>query len=400
MNMSRKITDDIIYLGVSDYRLNLFENLFPLENGVSYNSYLLLDEKTVLFDTVDYAVGRKFLDKLSHALAGRTLDYLVINHMEPDHCALIGDIIALYPDLILVGNAKTFTFLHQFFDTKQPLNEQVVSEGDILETGSHRLTFAFAPMVHWPEVMVTYDMTDRVLFSADAFGTFGALSGTLFADEIGMDERWMNEYRRYYTNIVGKYGAPVQALLRKAADLPIQYICPLHGPVWRTDFDLLMDKYQHWSTYEAEEQGVLIVYASMYGHTEAVVNDIADTLSNHGVRAVKMLNASTTDVSELIAQTFRYSHLVLASPTYNGNIYPKMKSYIEDMQALGVKNKKVLLIENGTWAPVAARFMRAMLDEMKDMQVMDEVITIRSSKVQSESEEVLKKLISVKGEII
>lgn len=389
----RNITEDIVYLGASDRRLNLFENIFPIQHGVSYNSYLLKDEKTVLFDTVDYAVGKVFLESLSAALGGRTLDYLVINHMEPDHCALIDEITKRYPDVELIGNVKTFVFLHQFFDFDQSLNEKVVAEGDSFSTGSHTLTFVMAPMVHWPEAMVTYDSKDKVLFSADAFGTFGALSGNLFADEIGLDAQWINEYRRYYTNIVGKYGVQVQALLNKAKTLDIAYICPLHGPVFRKDFAKIIDLYDLWSKYEAEVEGVLICYASMYGHTEKVVNDIAGDLAANGVQRITMLNVSTTDVSELIAQAFKYSHLILASPTYNGNIYPKMKDFIEDMKALNMQKKKVLLVENGTWAPASARCMREILSQMKAMDIMEETITIRSSRPQTQWEDILTKFI-------
>lgn len=278
----RNVTRDIVWIGASERRLALFENIFPIPRGVSYNSYVLLDEKTVLFDTVDASVAGQFFENLEYVLGERALDYLVVNHMEPDHCAMIGDIVRRYPEVQIVGNAKTFGMMQQFFGTAFAERAVTVKEGETLNTGKHTLHFMMAPMVHWPEVMVSYDEADKVLFSADGFGTFGALNGNIFADELEFDREWLADARRYYTNIVGKYGASVQALLKKAAGLEIAVICPLHGPVWREDLDYILEKYQKWSTYEAEEQAVAILYASMYGNTASAADALAGALAERG----------------------------------------------------------------------------------------------------------------------
>ncbi len=302
MHSTRKIKEDLIYVGGSDRRLSRFENLFPIPRGVSYNSYVLLDEKTVLFDTVDDSIGRQFLENVTHALGGRELDYLIVQHMEPDHCALIDEMLRRYPDAKIVCSAKALGMLRQFYGLDATDRALVVAEGDKLSTGRHTLHFIMAPMVHWPEVMVTYDEPHKILFSADAFGTFGALAGNIFDDEIGIDSVWMNDARRYYTNIVGKYGAQVQLLLKKASALDIETICPLHGPVWRGNLDLLLDKYQKWSTYEPEDKGVMIAYATMYGNTENAANVMACLLAERGVHNIAMYDVSETDVSELVAE--------------------------------------------------------------------------------------------------
>ena len=335
MHCIRKITEDFYWVGANDRRLALFENLFPIPKGVSYNSYLLLDEKTVLFDTVDAAVGRQFLENIQAVLNGRSLDYLVIHHMEPDHCALISDLLLRYPDLKLIGSAKTFPMLQQFHGSLDLKNRTVtVKEGDTFSCGRHTLSFLMAPMVHWPEVMMTYDLTEKRLFSADAFGTFGALNGTIFNDEMDFDRDYLEDARRYYTNIVGKYGVQVQNVLKKAAALDIRMLCPLHGPIWRNNLQYILEKYDIWSKYEPETSGVLIVYGSMYGNTENLANVLASLLAESGVTHIAMHDVSTSHVSELIADAFRYSHIVLAAPTYNGGIYPAMASYLEDMKAL------------------------------------------------------------------
>lgn len=374
----RKVTEDIVWIGASDRRLARFENIFPIPRGVSYNSYLLLDEKTVLFDTVDAAVAGQFFENIEHVLSGRGLDYLIVNHMEPDHCAMIGDILRRYPDVSVVGNAKTFGMLKQFFGTGCEERAVVVKEGDTLSTGAHTLHFVMAPMVHWPEAMVTYDAKDKVLFSADAFGTFGALNGNIFADEVDFEHDWIADARRYYSNIVGKYGAPVQALLKKAAGLDISVICPLHGPIWRENLEYFLEKYQRWSTYEPEEQAVVIMYASMYGRTEAAADALAGCLAERGVKKIVVYDVSGTHVSELIAEIFRASHLILAAPTYNGGVYPVMENLLTDMKALAVQNRTVALMENGTWAPVTAKMMREKLAEMKNMKVLDAQVSIKS----------------------
>lgn len=385
----RNVTRDIVWIGASERRLALFENIFPIPRGVSYNSYVLLDEKTVLFDTVDASVAGQFFENLEYVLGERALDYLVVNHMEPDHCAMIGDIVRRYPDVQIVGNAKTFGMMQQFFGTAFAERAVTVKEGETLNTGKHTLHFMMAPMVHWPEVMVSYDEADKVLFSADGFGTFGALNGNIFADELEFDREWLADARRYYTNIVGKYGASVQALLKKAAGLEIAVICPLHGPVWREDLDYILEKYQKWSTYEAEEQAVAILYASMYGNTASAADALAGALAERGVRNIAVYDVSNMHVSELISEIFRVSHLVFATPTYNGGIYPVMENLFADMKALNVQKKTVALMENGTWAAATVKQMREKLAEMKDMTVLDAQVTVKSAMLSDQSAELL-----------
>lgn len=383
----RNVTEEIIWVGASDRRLALFENIFPIPRGVSYNSYVLLDEKTVLFDTVDAGVAGQFFENLEHVLGDRKLDYLVVNHMEPDHCAMIGDIVHRYPDVQVVGNAKTFTMMKQFFGTDFAERAVTVKEGDTLSAGKHTLHFVMAPMVHWPEAMVTYDDADKVLFSADGFGTFGALNGNIFADEVDFDRDWLDDARRYYTNIVGKYGASVQALLKKAAGLDIAVICPLHGPVWRENLGYILDKYQKWSTYEAEDQAVVILYASMYGNTASAADALAGRLAAKGIKKIAVYDVSNTHISELISEIFRVSHLVFAAPTYNGGIYPVMENLLSDMKALAVQKKTVALLENGTWAPTTAKQMREKLSELKDVTILDTQVTVKSAMAADQSEE-------------
>lgn len=375
----RKVTEDIVWVGASDRRLALFENIFPIPRGVSYNSYVLLDEKTVLLDTVDASVAGQFFENLEHVLDGRKLDYLIVNHMEPDHCAMIGDLVRRYPEVQVVGNTKTFGMIKQFFGTDFAERAVTVKEGDTLATGAHTLHFVMAPMVHWPEVMVTYDEKDKVLFAADGFGTFGALNGNIFADEVDFDRDWLDDARRYYTNIVGKYGASVQALLKKASGLEIAVICPLHGPIWRENLGYILEKYQKWSTYEAEDQAVVILYATMYGNTASAADALAGRLAAKGVKKIAVYDVSNTHVSELISEIFRASHVVFAAPTYNGGIYPVMENLLADMKALAVQNKIVALMENGTWAPMAAKQMREKLAELKNVTILDTQITIKSA---------------------
>lgn len=375
----RKVTEDIVWVGASDRRLALFENIFPIPRGVSYNSYVLLDEKTVLLDTVDASVAGQFFENLEHVLDGRKLDYLIVNHMEPDHCAMIGDLVRRYPEVQVVGNTKTFGMIKQFFGTDFAERAVTVKEGDTLATGAHTLHFVMAPMVHWPEVMVTYDEKDKVLFAADGFGTFGALNGNIFADEVDFDRDWLDDARRYYTNIVGKYGASVQALLKKASGLEIAVICPLHGPIWRENLGYILEKYQKWSTYEAEDQAVVILYATMYGNTASAADALAGRLAAKGVKKIAVYDVSNTHVSELISEIFRASHVVFAAPTYNGGIYPVMENLLADMKALAVQNKTVALMENGTWAPTTAKQMREKLAELKNVTILDIQITIKSA---------------------
>ena len=379
MHSTRKVKDDLIYVGGSDRRLSRFENLFPIPKGVSYNSYVLLDEKTVLFDTADESISRQYIENVVHALNGRPLDYMVVQHMEPDHCAMIDDMLRRYPEAKMVCSAKAVGMFAQFYGTDVAARALVVKEGDKLSTGEHTLHFVMAPMVHWPEVMVTYDEKDKILFSADAFGTFGALAGNIFDDEIAFDTTWMNDARRYYTNIVGKYGVQVQALLKKAASLDIEMICPLHGPIWRKDLGLLLEKYQKWSTYEPEDKTVMIAYATMYGNTENAANVLAGMLADKGVKNIAMYDVSETDVSELVAESFRCSHLVLAAPTYNSGIQPKMEAYLSDIKALNLQNRTVAVIDNGTWAATAGKQMIGMLEGMKNMTILENPISIKSA---------------------
>ena len=379
MHSTRKVKDDLIYVGGSDRRLSRFENLFPIPKGVSYNSYVLLDEKTVLFDTADESISRQYIENVVHALNGRPLDYMVVQHMEPDHCAMIDDMLRRYPEAKMVCSAKAVGMFAQFYGTDVAARALVVKEGDKLSTGEHTLHFVMAPMVHWQEVMVTYDEKDKILFSADAFGTFGALAGNIFNDEITFDTVWMNDARRYYTNIVGKFGVQVQALLKKAASLDIEMICPLHGPIWRKDLGLLLEKYQKWSTYEPEDKTVMIAYATMYGNTENAANVLAGMLADKGVKNIAMYDVSETDVSELVAESFRCSHLVLAAPTYNSGIQPKMEAYLSDIKALNLQNRTVAVIDNGTWAATAGKQMIGTLEGMKNMTILENTISIKSA---------------------
>ena len=380
MYCTRKITEGITWIGGSDRRLALFENLFPIPRGVAYNSYLILDEATAVIDTVDSSISRQFFENIQHTLNGRTLDYLIVNHMEPDHCANIAELLLRYPNMKVVGNAKTFCMINQFYGIELKDDQTiVVKEGDSLSLGKHKLSFYFAPMVHWPEVMVAYEETEKILFSADAFGSFGALNGNIFNDEVDFDRDWLDEARRYYTNIVGKYGMQVQNVLKKAASLDIRMLCPLHGPVWRTDLDYIIGKYDTWSRYEPEEKGVMIAYASMYGNTENMADVLAAMLAEEGVKDIRMHNISKTHVSELIADSFKYSHIVLAAPTYNNGIYPLMDNYLEDMKALALQNRTVAVLGNGTWAPQSAKLMTAKIGEMKNMTLLDTSVTVKSS---------------------
>ncbi|WP_238948959.1 FprA family A-type flavoprotein [Clostridium sp. YIM B02569] len=381
----REVIEDLYWIGGNDRRLALFENVHPIPRGVSYNSYLLLDEKTVLFDTVDWSICRQFLENIKGVLGDRDLDYMVINHMEPDHAACIEEIVIRYPNVKIICTEKAFLFMHQFGFQIEDKVEQV-KEGDTMSFGKHNVVFVSAPMVHWPEAMVTYDTTNGVLFSADAFGSFGALDGKLFNDEVNFDRDWIDDARRYYTNIVGKYGPHVQALLKKAGTIDIKIICPLHGPVWRNDFGYLLDKYDKWSSYTPEEKGVMIVYGTMYGNTEAAANELATRLVKKGITNVVMYDVSKTHVSYLISETFKYSHVVLASVTYNLKIYPPMLDYIMDMKALNLQKRTFAIIENGSWAPQSGKLMRELLEEMKDMTILDNEISINSSMKESDED--------------
>ena len=378
----RNVTEDLYWVGANDHRLALFENAYPIPRGVTYNSYLLLDEKTVMFDTVDWSACRQLVENAQHVLNGRPLEYLVINHLEPDHAASIDEILLRWPDVTLISNEKAFMLMRQFGFHVDSHKIIEVNEGDTFSFGKHTVTFVFAPMVHWPEVMVTFDTTNGVLFSADAFGTFGTLDGKLFADEVNFDRDWLDDARRYLTNIVGKYGPHIQLLLKKAGGIldQIKYICPLHGPVWRKDLMYFIQKYDIWSRYEPEEKGILVVYASMYGNTESAAQALAARLCDKGMTNVALYDVSSTDVSQLISETFKYSHLVLASVTYNLGIYPAMHNYLLDMKALNVQKRTVAIVENGSWACKSGDLMQKFLaEEMKDMTVLNERVSMASA---------------------
>lgn len=379
MQNTRKVTEDIVWVGCNDRRLSLFENIFPISKGVSYNSYMIMDEKVTLMDTVDACASRQFFENTEYVLAGKSIDYLVVQHMEPDHCANIGELMSRYPDMKIVANAKTVQMIGQFFDAPAQDRVVLVKEGDTLSIGKHTLRFVMAPMVHWPEVMVTYDETEKILFSADAFGTFGALNGNIFSDEMNFEKDWMSEARRYYANIVGKYGVQVQALLKKAAELDIQMICPLHGPIWRENIEKFIEKYDTWSKYEPEDKEVIIIYGSIYGHTEQAVNVLATKLAVRGVKNIAVYDVSTTHVSELIAEIFRASHVVIACSTYNGGIYPPMDNLLHDMKALSVQNRTVAVMDNGTWAPTAGKQIVKQLEEMKNITLLENQLSIKSA---------------------
>ena len=383
----KKITEDMYWIGASDRRLELFENVYPIPKGVSYNSYVILDEKTVLLDTVDHSVCSQFLENLEHVLDGRTLDYIIVNHMEPDHCASLAEVVIRYPEVKFVGNAKTFTMMKQFFDFDVDNRAVVIKEGDTISTGKHTLAFAMIPMVHWPEAMVTYDAYDKVLYSADAFGTFGALNGNIFADELNFEAEWLEEARRYLNNIVGKYGAQVQSALKKAAALDIEMICPLHGPVWRENLGWFIDKYQKWSTYTPEDHAVLIVYASIYGNTESAVNVLAGKISDAGEKNIAMYDVSKTDPSYILAEAFRCDRIVFACPTYNAGLFPKMETLLSELKAHNFQNRKVAVIENGTWAISAGKQMKEILSSMKNMEIYDNTLTVKSSLKRDQMEE-------------
>ena len=389
MYNTKKIADDLFWVGANDRRLSVFEGVYPVPTGVSYNSYLLMDEKTVLLDTADKSVTHQFMENVAHVLGERSLDYLVINHMEPDHCAEIPCIVRKYPNVKIVCNAKIKTMLGQFFDFELPEEQLVlVKEGDTLNTGKHNLTFVFAPMVHWPEVMVTYDTVDKILFSADAFGSFGTVDGNIFADEVDFEHRYMDEARRYYTNIVGKYGPQVQSLLKKASGLEIKMICPLHGFVWRKDFDKFIDKYVKWSTYTPEIQSVLIPYASVYGGTQNVVEILASKLADLGVKDIKIVDTSITDSSYVVSDAFKYSHIVFASTTYNNGIFISMENLLHDIVAHNLQNRKIAIIENGSWAPTSGKLMTDLISQLKNTEIIGNKLTLKSTIKENQMEEI------------
>lgn len=362
------VTEDIRYIGVNDHDVDLFEGQYTVENGMSYNSYVILDEKVAVMDTVDAHFGVEWLQNLETELNGRRPDYLVVQHMEPDHSANIAVFMETYPEAQIVSSAKAFVMMQQFFGTDFPERKVVVGEGSTLKLGRHTLTFVTAPMVHWPEVIVTYDSTDKVLFSADGFGKFGALD---------VEEDWADEARRYYIGIVGKYGAQVQALLKKAAALDIAIICPLHGPVLNENLGYYLDKYNTWSSYAVEDEGVVIAYTSVYGHTKEAVEELAEKLNQRGCPNVVVADLARCDMAEAVADAFRYSKLVLATTTYNAAIFPHMQSFIDHLTARNYQGRTVGMIENGAWAPMAAKVMKKMLETSKNLTYTDTTVTVK-----------------------
>ena len=396
MSFLPAVNEGLLYVGASDRRNPYFENVYPIGRGASFNSYLYLDEKTALLDTADASVTEAFFSNVSAGLGGRNLDYLIVQHMEPDHAANIARVMAEYPACTVICNDKVRKMISNFFGAQEESRFHIVKEGDKLPLGKRTLSFLFAPMVHWPEVMMTFEECEGVLFSADAFGTFGALSGNLFADEVNFAEEWLAEARRYYTNIVGKYGVQVQAVLKKAADLPIRTICPLHGPVWRKDLGFILEKYNRWSTYQPEEKGALVVYGSVYGNTERAAKLLAEMLGERGV-PVRLYDVSRTDVSYLVAEAFRFDRIVLASSTYNGGIFSPMEYFITELKKHNLSGRKFAPIENGSWAPVAGKLMAAMVAELKQNEIVGETVTMLSA-VKPETEAALAALARILAE--
>lgn len=385
MHNTVAVLEDLFYVGASDRRLSLFENVYPVPRGASYNSYLLLDEKTALFDTVDHAVSEQFLENVEHVLGGRKLDYIVVHHMEPDHSSTLSEVLLRHPEATVVCNQKIDGMLKNYGCC---VGERLlVKEGDELSTGRHTFKFVFAPMVHWPEVMMSFDLKTGALFSADAFGTFGALGGSVWADEVDFEHDFLDDARRYYINIVGKYGVQVQSVLKKAAGLDIKVLLPLHGPLWRENIGRFVEKYLTWSSYTPEEKGVLVVYGSIYGHTQNAAEIVASRIAQKGVK-VKVYDASMTDTSVLVSEAFRYSHIVFASATYNNGIFVKMEEFLSDLKAHAFQNRAYAVVENGSWAPQAGALIEAELSSFKNMKKLGEKVTILSS-VKEETREKL-----------
>ena len=393
MKNIRKVTEDVIYVGADDRKLDLFEGHLPISYGVSYNSYLITDEKTCLMDTADSSVTRQFIENVQGALDGRKLDYLVVLHMEPDHCYNIEQIVLRHPECQVVGNEKTFDFIANFFpDLDLEGKKVVVSEGDVLDLGKHKLNFIFAPMVHWPEVMIAYDVTSQLLFSADAFGMFGALDGNLFADNVDFDRDHLDEARRYYTNIVGKYGMQVLSLFKKVEGVPLKMILPLHGYIWRDNFSYILNKYTLWASYTPEVKSVLIVYGTMYGDNACVANTLANKLSENGVKDIRVYDASVVSSSVLLSDSFKYSNIVIISPTYNMTIYPDIEEYLTDILRMGLRNRKISIIENGSWAPNVKNLIKAKIENSKlPFEFLKTELTVRSS-LKEEDEKILNQM--------
>lgn len=382
--MNTFITETIKYVGVNDKTIDLFESQYPVKNGVSYNSYLILDEKTLLMDTVDRRCSDEWLANLEAALDDKKLDYLVVSHMEPDHAGNIQLLAEKFPEMKIIGNAKTFQMYNQFFKLDISDREIIVKDGDEFSIGKHTMKFVFAPMVHWPEVMMAYELSEKILFSADGFGKFGALD---------CEEEWVDEARRYFINIVGKYGAQVQTVLKKAAALEIAMICPLHGPILKENLGYYLEKYNTWSSYQPEEEGILIAFASIHGNTKAAAYQFKDMLEDVGSKNVEILDLSRSDMSYAVSEAFKMSKLVLAAASYDGGVFPCMEDFLHHLKTKNYQNRKVAIIENGSWGPTAARTIRKVLDEMKNLEIVEPVVTIKST-VNKESEQKLLELVN------
>ena len=400
MQNTHEITPGIHWVGGNERRLQRFENLFPLRFGVAYNSYLIMDEKTCLLDTVDSSISQLFIDNVEHVLNGRDLDYLVVNHMEPDHCGNIETIVRRYPNVKLIGNAKTFQFFEQFYRFDARNNYMLVKDLEELDLGSRKIRFYTAPMVHWPEVMMTLDFTNHILFSSDAFGTFGAHNGTYFADEMDYRRDHLDESRRYYSNIVGKFGVPVQGIMKKLSNEVISMICPLHGPMYRNDeLALILDKYDKWSKYIPETNSALILYATMYNNTESVVDTLATRLGEYGVRDMRVYDVSETDPSYLVSEAWKYSHIVIASPTYNTNVFYKIYNLLHEFASLNLQNRKISFVINSTWGGQTLEQILTMVEKMKNIEIIGEPLLIKST-LKEENMEALDNLAKLISESI
>lgn len=379
MNNSIKIFDDLYWVGADDRRIELFENLYPVPDGMSYNSYLILDEKNTVVDGVDSSVIYQYIDNIQSVLGDKTLDYAIINHMEPDHCAALLQLYLIYPNIKFIGNTKTHRLLKQFYPQISDSSLITVNEKDTFSTGKHKFTFYFAPMVHWPEVMNTYCDSLKVLFSADAFGSFGAISGNLYQDQVYNNENLISESRRYYSSIVGKYGLQTNSILKKLSGLDIKVICSLHGPLWRKNIDQIISLYQKWASYEAEDKTICIAYASVYGNTQICAEYLGQCLSELGLNKISIFDVSKTDVSYILSEMFRCSHIALLSCTYSNSIFPKMEFLLQDMKNHSLCNRYISVVENGSWAPQSGKLIKEYISSMKNMNIIDPMVTIKSS---------------------
>lgn len=399
MKNNRRITDNIVMIGASDRRLDKFENIFPIPDGVAYNSYLIIDEKIAVMDTIDSALSDIFFENLEDELKGRAVDYLIIHHMEPDHCYNIKRLAGLYPDMTLVCSSKAAAMVEQFFGNGLNDRIKVVGQDDELSLGAHSLKFIAAPMVHWPEVLYSYESKEKILFSADAFGAFGALDGNIFTGEVTLDEHLISEYRRYYANICGRFGLQVANSLKKVSGLNIKYICPLHGHIIDKNMDVLMEKYQKWAAYEPEDNSVLIIYGSMYGNTENAANILAAMLADKGIKNISVYDASVHHYSYLVSEVFRCKHIVFASPTYNNSIYMPIRTLIDDLKHLNFQNRNVSIIENGTWSYGAAKMIEEELSSCKKINFVGEPVRISSAVKENSRAALLELALAIIGQV-